>query len=150
MILSKQDLIGSFYPLKAYVVWLSADVASTTELSCGLHSIEVMGFLWCLKLATKLSSLKERKSQIRNDPSSHPDATMQLASLARRRTGSKKKGRYLFELATNLSSLNDRRSQIRNDPLSHPDATMQLASLASRRMGTEQMEFVFLRHLSIN
>lgn len=66
-------------------VWLSAHVVTRTELSWGLHSMDVIGCVWYLKFAMKPSSLKDLRSQILNEPSSQPDATMQLANLVKKR-----------------------------------------------------------------
>lgn len=40
----------------AYVSWSSAELAAMVELSCALHSMDVMGCVWYLKWATNASS----------------------------------------------------------------------------------------------
>ena len=40
-----------------YVSWWSSDVTANVDASCGLHSIDVMAFLWYSKCATMVSSL---------------------------------------------------------------------------------------------
>jgi uncharacterized CHY-type Zn-finger protein len=45
----------TFNTVNTYVSWLSADETANEEASCGLHSMDVIGFLWYSKCATTAS-----------------------------------------------------------------------------------------------
>ncbi|CAI5501072.1 unnamed protein product [Closterium sp. Naga37s-1] len=129
-------------PTTTHVIWLSPQEVASVDISCGLYSMDVMGWRWWLKCAMKAppslpapASRSKRRSQMRKEPSSHPDTTMQLASLGRGERGGTggdgEEGGKMREQGRREG----RRSQMRKDPSSHPNATMQLANLRKGERG---------------
>jgi hypothetical protein len=49
--------------MESYVSWWSSEVTANDEASCGLHSIDVIAFLWYSKCATNESYQYDKRAQ---------------------------------------------------------------------------------------